>query len=669
EAQRRIIGQASPMTAKMKDKPNRKCSRPVWDRVRVQVMRWWLRVKLAQNWAKFSDLLLRTGDRPIVEESRRDDFWGAKPVDEQTLVGMNVLGRLLMELREAVKMQGHGALCTVEPPEIPEFLLFDLPIGAIGASALPTQDATTAPADIPADRRPVQELAEQTSLFDAPPSAREAPAPAYAAELEFEKAPLADVRSYAALKDSGVPWLGEVPEHWQILPNRAVFTEVKERGHPGADMLSVTITKGVIRQQALLEDTAKKDSSNLDKSAYKLVRPGDIAYNKMRAWQGAIGVSEYEGIVSPAYVVQRPREGAAPRYLHYLLRTPAFAKEAERWSYGITSDMWSLRPEHFKMIYSCLPPVLEQATIVRFLDHADRRIRRYIRAKQKLIKLLEEQKQALIHRAVTRGLDPNVRLKPSGVEWLGDVPEHWEVLPLRRRWSVTDCKHLTVPFVDNVDGIPLASVREVQSFELSLANAKRTTVDSFKSLIEGGRQPRKGDLIYCRNVSVGAAAIVNTDNPLAMGQDVCLIRSSAESQRYLNYFLRSPAMQHQLALLLIGSTFNRINVADIKALAIVVPPREEQDLIVDFLDVELAETSRAQTLATNEISHLREYRTRLIADVVTGKLDVREAAAHLPVEADDSDLMDETEASADGETEGDQDEVGIDAEPTAALDE
>ncbi|MBI3329428.1 MAG: restriction endonuclease subunit S [Nitrospinae bacterium] len=194
---------------------------------------------------------------------------------------------------------------------------------------------------------------------------------------------------YPVYKDSDLSWLGQVPEHWAVLPNRALFAEVKDRDHPEEQMLSVTITKGVIRQQEMLADTSKKDSSNLDKSAYKLVRPGDIVYDKMRAWQGAVGVSNYRGIVSPAYVVQRPRAGADSRYLHYLLRTPAFAKEAERWSYGITSDMWSLRPEHFKMIYGCLPPLPEQATIVRFLDYVDRRIRRYIRAKQTLIKLLE----------------------------------------------------------------------------------------------------------------------------------------------------------------------------------------------------------------------------------------------------------------------------------------
>lgn len=166
---------------------------------------------------------------------------------------------------------------------------------------------------------------------------------------------IADLKPYPAYKDSGVPWLGEVPEHWEVLPNRALFTEVKDRNHPDEQMLSVTITKGVIRQRALLDDSSKKDSSNQDKSAYKLVRPGDIAYNKMRTWQGAVGVSDYRGIVSPAYVVQRPRADVNSRYMHYLLRTPAFAKEAERWSYGITSDMWSLRPEHFKMIYGSLP--------------------------------------------------------------------------------------------------------------------------------------------------------------------------------------------------------------------------------------------------------------------------------------------------------------------------
>ena len=235
------------------------------------------------------------------------------------------------------------------------------------------------------------------------------------------------LKSYSAYKESDIPWLGEIPAHWEVLPNRALFFEVNDRNHPDEELLSVTISRGVIRQSDLLADSSKKDSSDQNKANYKLVKPGDIAYNKMRAWQGAIGVSQYCGIVSPAYIIVRPRREMDAKYYHYLLRTPAFATEAERWSYGITSDQWSLRANDFKRIYCCLPPPDEQATIARYLDYVDRRIRRYIRAKQQLITLLTEQKQAIIHRAVTHGLDPDVPLKESGVEWLGEIPAHWEV--------------------------------------------------------------------------------------------------------------------------------------------------------------------------------------------------------------------------------------------------
>ncbi|MEO7724688.1 MAG: restriction endonuclease subunit S, partial [Chthoniobacterales bacterium] len=208
------------------------------------------------------------------------------------------------------------------------------------------------------------------------------------------------LQPYAEYKESGQEWLGELPAHWSLLPNRALFEEVKDRNHANEEMLSVTVTRGIVRQRSLLSDTSKKDSSNINKSAYKLVQPGDIAYNKMRAWQGALGASSLRGIISPAYVVMRPRAQASSLFYHHLYRTPAFAKEAERWSYGITSDMWSLRPEHFKVIYSALPSPDEQAAIVRFLDHANRKIDGFIRAKRKLIALLGEQKQAIIHRAV-----------------------------------------------------------------------------------------------------------------------------------------------------------------------------------------------------------------------------------------------------------------------------
>ena len=197
----------------------------------------------------------------------------------------------------------------------------------------------------------------------------------------------------------------------------------------------------------------------------------------MRAWQGAIGASSLRGIVSPAYVVMRPREATSATYFHALFRTPMFAKEAERWSYGITSDMWSLRPEHFKMIYSVVPPLEERIAITRFLGHADKQIGHYIRAKQNLIKLLDEEKKAIINHAVVRGLKPNVEFKPSRASWIGDIPAHWDVVPLK--WLVAKGTSITYGIVqagpDIEGGIPYIRTSDMKSDGLAQAGYLRTS--------------------------------------------------------------------------------------------------------------------------------------------------------------------------------------------------
>lgn len=479
---------------------------------------------------------------------------------------------------------------------------------------------------------------------------------------------IADLKPYPAMKDSGVPWLGDVPEHWQVLPNRAFFREVKERDHPEDQMLSVTIANGVIRQQALLADTSKKDSSNLDKSAYKFVRPGDIVYNKMRAWQGAIGVSHFQGIVSPAYVVQRPHEGTNPRYLHYLLRTPAFAKEAERWSYGITSDMWSLRPEHFKMIYGCLPPLPEQSAIVNFLDHADRWIRRCICAKQKLIKLLEEQKEAIIYRAVTRGLDPNVRLKPSAVEWLGDVPEQWDELLLGRCLRRIDQGWSPI----SAEGEILAdqwAVLTLSSVKRGVFNATAIKPVPVSAKVPGGIEIKDGDLLLTRSNTrelVGDVCIVRDARPKTVICDLIyrlIIKPTLIDSSFLMYQLFSPFGRTQIERDARGSsgTMPKIAQRHIRSWRAVMPQLEEQHRIVETIEDATKNIDGAVKRAQTEISLLREYRIRLVADVVTGKLDVREAAARLPEEAEEHEPLDEAEPLA----QDSEDEEDIDLDSVA----
>jgi type I restriction enzyme S subunit len=450
---------------------------------------------------------------------------------------------------------------------------------------------------------------------------------------------ISDLKPYPTMKDSGVPWLGPVPEHWEVLPNRAIFSEVKDRDHPDAEMLSVTITKGVIQQRALLANSSKKDSSNLDKTAYKLVQPGDLAYNKMRAWQGAVGVSEFLGIVSPAYVVQRPQEGIQSRYLHYLLRTPAFAKEAERWSYGITSDMWSLRSEHFKLIYACLPPLPEQSAIVRVLDHANRKIRRYIRAKQKLIKLLEEQKQAVIHRAVTRGLDPDVRLKPSGVEWLGEVPEHWEVRWVKQVAQVLRGKFTHRPRNDPTlyDGpYPFIQTGDVARATKSITSYRQT-------LNERGLAVSKlfpaGTLVMTIAANIGDVAVLDFE---ACFPDsvVGFVPRDGVARDFLYYVFR--AMKPELLSEAPVNTQGNLNVERIGSRRVALAPEREQRLIARGIEAGTIALNAGADRCQREITLLREFRTRLIADVVTGKLDVREAAAQLP-DTEEPELEDEAD--------------------------
>lgn len=456
---------------------------------------------------------------------------------------------------------------------------------------------------------------------------------------------IADLKPYAEYKESAQAWLGDVPRHWSVQPNRALFAEVKDRDHPDEEMLSVTITRGIVRQKTLLEGSSKKDSSNLDKSAYKLVRPRDIAYNKMRAWQGAIGASALRGIISPAYVVMRLRKADNfPSYFHHLYRTPQFAKEAERWSYGITSDMWSLRPEHFKMIYTSLPPPSEQAAIVRFLDWANGRLERAIRAKRKVIALLGEQKQAIIHRAVTRGLDPSVPLKPSGIPWLGEIPQHWEVRRLKS--FVSNIADQTT--VMSADEIYIA-LENVESWTGRVKPQRRYDEALFTGQV---KRFEANDVLFGKLRPYLAKVITASSPGICVGEFFVLRAiDSLVSPFFLEQLLRTKTTIDVINSSTFGAKMPRADWQFVGNLCVALPSLCKQIVIVDSIHLATKPLDTAISRLEREIELLREYRTRLVADVVTGKLDVREAAARLPDEApletieDDADLTDEADTA------------------------
>lgn len=439
---------------------------------------------------------------------------------------------------------------------------------------------------------------------------------------------------YPDMKHSGVPWLGEVPEHWQVVPMCAIAQTKSITGKADRELLSVYLDRGVIRFAEVDEKRTNVTSEDLSK--YQAVDYGDLVLNNQQAWRGSVGVSQNEGIVSPAYLVLSLDERLEPEYANLLFRSRIMVDQYLICSRGVGTIQRNLYWPSLKRVSAILPPHSEQAAIVRFLDHADRRIRRAIRAKQKLIKLLEEQKQAIIHRAVTRGLDHNVRLKPSGVEWLGDMPEHWDIRKLKFEMSFrgggTPSKE--EPSYWGGD-IPWVSPKDMKCDVISDAEdhiTERAVVESSTNLVPSG-----SILIVVRSgILQRTIPIATCNREVALNQDMTALNPIRNlTAEYFILLVRGCENVLLSEWTKRGATVESIEHQFLANSQIPIPPREEQSAIVGFISDETKGIGLAIERAKREIDFLKEYRTRLIADVVTGKLDVREAAAQLPDELDE----------------------------------
>jgi len=266
---------------------------------------------------------------------------------------------------------------------------------------------------------------------------------------------------YPAYKDSGLPWLGKIPAHWEVRRNGRLFAQRVETGFPDLPILEVSLRTGV--QVRDLDNTSRKQLMS-NREQYKRAAHGDIAYNMMRMWQGAVGVAPTDGLVSPAYVVARPFPETEGRYYSYLFRTATYMNEVNKYSRGIVTDRNRLYWDEFKQMPTAFPPTEEQKAIAEFLDDHGRAVRRFIGAKRRLIELLNEQKQTVLHQAVTRGLDPNVRLKPSGIDWLGDVPEHWEMRRLKTLCRMKSGDGITAMAIESAGEYPVYGGNGVRGY-------------------------------------------------------------------------------------------------------------------------------------------------------------------------------------------------------------
>ena len=462
------------------------------------------------------------------------------------------------------------------------------------------------------------------------------------------------LKPYPTYKDSGLPWLGPMPSSWKVARNGALFVQRNEVGFGDLPILEVSLKTGVRVRD--LDGNGRKQVM-ADREKYKRARKGDLAYNMMRMWQGAVGIVPVDGLVSPAYVVARAVQQIDPKYFAYLFRTDACMREFDTFSRGIVKDRNRLYWEDFKQIPSPLPPQDEQSAIVRFLDHVEGRIRGcYIAAKRRLISLLNEQKMAMIHSAVTRGFDPGVRLKPSGVTWLEDVPEHWDVAALRMRYSVQLGKMLDAGRITGNHLLPYLRNTDVQWDHI---NGVDLPVMDIREDEYARYTVKPGDLLVCEGGEVGRAGFWDGALPICGYQKalhrVRPIDPSRDLPRFLYYLLYSVSKRGVFLADGSENTIAHLTAEKFKRYRFAFPPRKEQDAIARHLDITLAGVDQGIELETHSIEVLHEYRTRLVADVVTGKLDVRAAAARLPDETEEPDDPAEVDSVFNGEQPEDAD--------------
>ena len=429
------------------------------------------------------------------------------------------------------------------------------------------------------------------------------------------------LKRYPEYKDSGLPWLGQVPGHWGMRRAKVLLRERVEKGFPNEPLLAATQSKGVVRKEdyGTRTVTAQKDFHLL-----KLVKVGDFVIS-LRSFEGGIEVAHSRGIISPAYTVLEPRSKATSGYLRHFFKSPTFISSLTLFVTGIREGQ-NIDYERLSRAFLPLPPDEEQAAIVRFLDHATQRLDKAIRAKRKTIALLNEQKQAIIHRAVTRGLNPDVPLKDSGIPWLGQIPAHWE---LRRFKFIASINSGQVdPKKAAYKNLPLIAPNHIKSGTGALLfqqTADEQEADSGKYLV------RSGQIIYSKiRPNLRKATIAPFD--CLCSADMYPITSKADvlSAEFLLTLLLSQPFTKFAVDCSMRVAMPKINREALANCLLWFPCLEEQSKILKFINRESAPYEITGQRIEREIDLLREYRTRLIADVVTGKLDVREAAMHLP---------------------------------------
>ena len=482
---------------------------------------------------------------------------------------------------------------------------------------------------------------------------------------------------YPAYRPSGVPWLDDVPAHWEVprlkdvgyLKSGAGFPH-SHQGNLSAEFPFFKVgdmaVSGNERLMQVWKHTVSSDTVNI--LGAHVFLPDTIVFAKVGA---ALLLNKRRVLTRPSCIDNNmmgflPR-GHSTEWMCHWLSIVDFRMVVN------PGAVPSVNEAQLEVLPVLVPPLPEQRAIVRYLDYVDRRIRRYVDAKRKLIALLEEEKQTVVNRAVTRGLDPNVRLKPSGVDWLGDVPVHWDRCRLRNVVSVVTTGSRGWSSFASDTGPLFIRVANLNrgSLQLRFDDTVRLNLPETSEVTRTRIQA--SDLLVSVTAYIGSVGLAPEGLEEAyVSQHVARCQPlPGSSSRWLGYVLLSTVGQTHGQLSLYGGTKDGLSLDDVKNYQILLPPLTEQAAIVEYIDKSTVDIDSAIARARRQIELLQEYRTRLVADVVTGKLDIRAAAAQLPEEGDDQDPIEESGPLADGldealyDIDGSVEELAIESEVTA----
>lgn len=419
---------------------------------------------------------------------------------------------------------------------------------------------------------------------------------------------------YSSLKPSKNKFNGQIPSHWNDVPVRSVCKIKSVQNNVGEELLSVFLDRGVVRYSETSGKQVHKPSEDMSK--YQLVEPRDIVLNNQQAWRGSVGVSQYRGIVSPAYIVMSLDESINDRFVNYMIRNQACVAQFVLASKGVGSIQRILSPTKLKSSFFTLPPREEQDQIVRYLDWQVSKINKLINANKKHIFLLVELKKSVVSHVVSRGLDPNAEMKYSGIEWLGNIPKHWKIAKLRQILHPVTQK--------NRPDLPLLSVVREQGVIIRDIDDKESNHNFIPDDLSGYKVVRQGQFAMNKmkawQGSYGVSGYTGIVSPAYFVFDV-----EFPNLQYFHYAIRSKVYVNFFAQASDGIRVGQwdLSMEKMKEIPFLVPSADEQEAIVEYIP-KMLEKYDLQIQKLNEyVECLQEYKNNLISRVITGKIDVR----------------------------------------------